>query len=41
LLALASGATALVSLADAIGSELPDGIRPTHPAVVMIGLPPT
>ena len=38
LLALASGATALVSLADAIGSELPDGIRPTHPAVVMIGV---
>ena len=38
LLALAAGATALVSLADAIGSELPDGIRPTHPAVVMIGV---
>lgn len=36
--ALAAGATALVSLADAIGSELPDAIRPTHPAVVMLGI---
>jgi len=35
--ALAAGATALVSLADAIGSELPEGVRPTHPVIVTLG----
>ena len=35
--AVAAGATALVSLADAIGGELPDGLRPGHPVILTLG----
>ncbi|MFN8168087.1 MAG: alpha/beta-hydrolase family protein [Candidatus Nanopelagicales bacterium] len=38
LLTVATGAVALVSLADGIGQELPEAIRPTHPAVVTLGV---
>ena len=37
IVALASGATALVSIADVLGSELPASVRPTHPVIVTLG----